>query len=170
MGIADAEGGQPRDAGTRRSGTMASRLEANQYFTEVRVPGSVFPDTKDSDVYSFLAGSQQGRSTSYHPVTFAGAPTAPGLGASAPLALCCDSHLPGASGGDATAQTRLGGTDVPVQAITPTELGMLLKAITAFVGELPKLELGDSASRASRLQTWRGAVNQAVQPLSLIHI
>ena len=99
FGIADAEGTQPRDARTGRNGTMASRLSANQYFTEASAPGSVFPDTKDSDVYSFLAGPQQGRSTSYHPVTFAGAPTAAGLGASAPLALCCDPHPLGASGG-----------------------------------------------------------------------
>ena len=39
-----------------------------------------------------------------------------------------------------------------------------MKAIAAFIGELPKLEFGDSATRASRLQTWLGAVSQAVQP------
>ena len=143
---------------------MASRLSANQYFTEVGVPGTPVQGTKDSDVFSYLAGPQQGRSMSYHPVTFAGAPTAAGLGASAPLALCCDTHSPGAFGGDVPAQNFYGSTDVPVQPISTTELGFLMKAIASFVSELPKLEFGESATRAGRLQTWLGAVGQAVQP------
>ena len=66
---------------------------------------------------------------SYHPVTFAGAPTAAGLGAGAPLALCCEPHPPGAFGGGVPAQGRFGSADVPAQAISSTELGLLLSLI-----------------------------------------
>ena len=38
-GIADAQGISSVDAGTTREGTLASRLEANPYFTEVRGQG-----------------------------------------------------------------------------------------------------------------------------------
>ena len=76
---------------------------------------------------------------SYHPVTLAGAPPAAGLGAGAPLALCCDAQPPGAFGGDVPAQNLLGSADVPVQAIPTNELGMLMKSIANFIGELPKI-------------------------------
>ena len=112
---------------------MASRLSANQYFTEVGVPGTPRPVTKDSDVYSYLAGPQQGGSTSYHPVTFAGAPTAAGLGAGAPLALCCEAQPSGAFGGNVPAQNQIGGADVPVQAIPQNELGLIMKSISHFL-------------------------------------
>ena len=36
-----------------------------------------------------------------------------------------------------------------------------LKSIQTFVTEFPKLELGDQATRASRLISWRAAVEQA---------
>ena len=41
---------------------------------------------------------------------------------------------------------------------------MLLKAIEAFVKELPKLELGEVSTRANRLLSWKVAVEQAVSP------
>ena len=62
------------------------------------------------------------------------------------------------------AQNQFGGADVPVQAIPTSELGMIMKSISHFLNDFPKLEYGDSATRAGRLQAWLGAVGQAVQP------
>ena len=41
---------------------------------------------------------------------------------------------------------------------------MLMKALQAFVSDLPKLELGDISTRANRLLSWRVAVEQAIIP------
>ena len=77
----------------------------------------------------------------------------------------CVPFLPGASGGNAEVQNIGSGADVPVQAISPSELAMLLKSIQAFVSDsFPKLVLGDASTRASRLHTWRVNVTQAINP------
>jgi hypothetical protein len=41
---------------------------------------------------------------------------------------------------------------------------MLMKSIQAFVPDFPKLELGDPATRATRLRSWRTTVTQAINP------
>ena len=98
-GIADTQGGSFVDAGTTRGETTASCQEANQYFSGVRCEqGAIIPATKDSDVFSFLAGPQHGRSQEDHTVSLAGTSSAPGLGAQAPSALGCESQPLGASG------------------------------------------------------------------------
>ena len=45
-----------------------------------------------------------------------------------------------------------------------SELTMILKTLQSLVPELPKLEQGDPATRARRLQQWILRVGQAVQP------
>jgi hypothetical protein len=42
---------------------------------------------------------------------------------------------------------------------------MILKAIQTFTSELPKLELGDIATRANRLLSWTSAAEQALVPV-----
>ena len=44
------------------------------------------------------------------------------------------------------------------------ELGMLLKSIQTFVSELPKLDMGEAGSRASRFHGWRVQVEQTLNP------
>ena len=41
---------------------------------------------------------------------------------------------------------------------------MLMKSLQAFVSDFPKLELGDPATRATRLRSWRTTVTQAINP------
>ena len=51
-----------------------------------------------------------------------------------------------------------------IHPISTSELGMILKAIQAFVTELPKIEMGDPATRATRLKAWSVAVQQMIAP------
>ena len=142
-GIADAQGTSFTDAGTTREGAMATRLAANPYLTEVSGQGGGIPTTfsanRDSQVLSFLASTQQGRSLEDKPALVAGTSLAAGLGEQMPMGAHasqgipppqvpgCVPLLPGASGGNAEVQNIGSGTDVPVQAIGPSELVMLLK-------------------------------------------
>ena len=48
--------------------------------------------------------------------------------------------------------------------VTQGELGMILKSIDIHLKELPKLELGDIATRATRLTTWKIQVEQMMTP------
>jgi hypothetical protein len=45
---------------------------------------------------------------------------------------------------------------------------MILKAIQTFLSDLPKLELGDVATRATRLLSWKTAIEQALVPVGSI--
>ena len=45
------------------------------------------------------------------------------------------------------------------------ELNMLLKLIQTYVNDLPKLEMGDLATRPSRLISWKTGINLALNPL-----
>ena len=49
------------------------------------------------------------------------------------------------------------------------ELSMVLKTLQSLVPELPKLEPGDSATRARRFQQWLLRVGQAIQPAG-VHV
>ena len=54
--------------------------------------------------------------------------------------------------------------NLSIQPLSTSELGMILKAIQAFIPELPKIEMGDPATRASRLLAWSVAVRQMITP------
>ena len=64
-----------------------------------------------------------------------------------------------------TAPPGLGESSVPTSTLTQQELGMILKAIQTFLSDLPKLELADVATRATRLIAWKSAVQQALIPI-----
>ena len=42
---------------------------------------------------------------------------------------------------------------------------MIMKAIQTFLNVMPKLELGEVATRATRLLTWKSTVEQALIPI-----
>ena len=114
MSIADAQGINSIDAGTTRNGTLASRLNANSHLTEVQgLSGGhppTFSATRDSQLFSFLAMAQQGRSIADQSVSPAGAPIAAGLDAQTFQSVFpsqvpgCVPPPPGASGGCAEAR------------------------------------------------------------------
>ena len=136
--IADAQGISSTDAGTTREGTLASRLHPNLYLAEVhgqcgRHPPT-FSSTRDSQVFSFLAGAQQGGSLEDKTISVAGTSLVAGLGVQTsmgahasqgvqpPQVLGCVPLLRGE--GNAEVQNIGNGADVPVQAISHSELAM----------------------------------------------
>ncbi len=150
-------------------GQAANSGDGGQTPTEVNGGNrQLVPLPTDSDVFSFLAGTQ--------PVSSSGpqqdnAPTrvhetgrAPPI--VPPLRLGCQTpSLP--LGGEETVSAPPGLVGATASPPTPTqaELGMILKAIQTFLNDLPKLELGDVATRATRLLSWKSAVEQALVPV-----
>ena len=121
----------------------------------------------DSDVYSFLAGAQPART---QPQMASGMQTHVELEHGARPGTIPD---PEASCGTSSANLPAEGVQAPpgLEALeaSPTppssaELSMLLKALSSFLSEFPKLELGDVSTRAQRLLTWKVAVLQAIIP------
>jgi len=117
----------------------------------------------DADVFSFLAG------------TF----TTPNTGRTAvpgPMLAAQDSsgQLPfqqqqtAVVNGSTQAITDASGK--PPRAISSADLGMLMRTIQSFVPEFQRLELGDAATRANRLLTWRTTVTEAINPAGPILI
>jgi len=121
----------------------------------------------DSDVFSFLAGAQPNVSSAqrspqgptrdhdqgrYQPVV----PQLP-FGCERPSLPTGEEKVLSPPG--------LGVADASPQPPTQAELGMILKAIQTFLSDLPKLELGDMASRATRLLSWKSAMEQALVPV-----
>ena len=45
------------------------------------------------------------------------------------------------------------------------ELNMILKLIQTYLNDLPKLGMGDPATRPSRLISWKAGINQALHPV-----
>ena len=181
-GITDDQGIFSRGAGASRSGALASRLPVNPRGTEVSVnqenfvsggiapyaqpfplvavtPQTIPPNTNDSDVFSFLGGAQPARPPGGHAAAGAEGPSALQLQSTS-----CGAPLLGALGGLAPTPPELLDGDAPPQSLSPAELNMLMKSIQVFVPEFPKLEMGDSSSRAGRLLSWRISVDQAIIP------
>ena len=178
QGISDIRSISFPGAGTARSGAVANCQPLNPNATGVGVnegigqylqthtgtpPGlyHTTPNTIDSDVFSFLAGAQRARPTEGLEVGTAEASTP-----QFPFVSSCVPSPHGPSGGLTATHSGAQGQDarVPAQPLTSGELGMLMKSIQAFVPEFPKLEMGDTASRANRLKSWRTAVTHAINP------
>ena len=181
-GITDDQGIFSRGAGASRSGALASRPPVNPRGTEVSVnqenfvsggiapyvqplplvavtPQTIPPNTNDSDVFSFLGGAQPARSLGGHAAAGVEGPSALQLQSAS-----CGAPLLGTLGGLAPTPPELLDGDAPPQSLSPAELNMLMKSIQVFVPEFPKLEMGDSSSRAGRLLSWRISVDQAINP------
>ena len=113
----------------------------------------------EGDVFSFLAGAQpfQGQfvgqtiavGTTSNPMPWSSsgcAASAPGIGDMMPAQFGHPSKEPSP------------------QTLSPAELGMLLKSIQTFVVDFPKLEMGESGTRASKFHGWKIAVEQTINP------
>jgi hypothetical protein len=132
---------------------VASAVDGGQRVTEIQ----------GSDVFSFLAGPQPTRSS---------VPSDPTRVHDAGGALPIVPHLqlgcqtPSLPTGVEALSAPPGLVAAAASPLLPTsaELGMILKAIQTFLNDLPKLELGDVATRATRLLTWKATVEQALIP------
>ena len=155
----------PRTDGAS-GGIGANAVNGDQRVTEVLggSPLGVRLQT-DSDVFSFLAGTQ---------------PTCPPAPAATARVDTSSSALPSLSQQQqvgcpaptiptgnvgAAVPPGLGVVDPSLQAPTQAELGMIMKAIQTFLKELPKLELGDIATRATRLISWKANIEQTLAPV-----
>ena len=65
---------------------------------------------------------------------------------------------------DQQPQTRNAASWASGPAPSTAELNMIMKSLQTFVPEFPKLEPGDPASRARRLQQWLLQVSQSLEP------
>ena len=156
---------QPADqgqSGFRTSATSdpftAIAVQSGPHVTEISGEGTQVPLPTDSDVFSFLAG-EVSSPTGATPVGSAQPP------APSPVTFTTPS-LP-MLGDRVTAPPGLGSGTAQTAAPTQQELGMILKAIQTFLIELPKIELADVATRATRLLAWKSAVGQALIPTGM---
>ena len=115
-------------------------------------------------MFSFLAGTQPTRqSVPYVPtgVHDIGSirPIVP------PLHIGCQAPSLRVGGEVVSAPPGLVGATASPPTPTQAELGMILKAIQTFLNEMPKIQLGDVATRATRLLGWKSAVELALIPV-----
>ena len=74
-----------------------------------------------------------------------------------------EAELLGAADPGQPPQSGNAGPDASGSGPSMAELNLVLKTLP-LVGEFPKLELGDSATRARRLQQWLRQVTQSLEP------
>ena len=155
---------QPRtDAMSGRQ--EASAAESGQYVTEVLGRNQqLVPLPTDSDVFSFLAGTQPTHSSvPYGPTGVhdpgRAQPFVP------PVQFGCQTPSLPQGREEVSAPPGLAGAIASPPTITQQELGMIMKAIQTYLSDMPKLELGDMATRATRLHSWKTAIHQALLPV-----
>ena len=140
----------------------------------VGAPGAL--QERDSDIFSFLAGSQP--CTPAAPVGAAGGTPSPtsvsmaGRAIAQPPVQSCGAapgmtseiNLLDAAELAQQPQTRNAKSGASGSAPSMAELNMVLKTMN-LVPEFPKLEPGDPATRARRLQQWLLQVSQSLEPV-----
>ena len=126
-------------------------------------------EQRDSDIFSFLAGSQP--RTPADQGVLAGGPAGL-MSASMGVPSMTQAHTQscGAAQGIASEidllqpQTRSAMPLASVAAPSTAELNMVLKTLQTLVPEFPRLEAADPGTRARRLQQWLQQVSQAIEP------
>ena len=119
----------------------------------------------DSDVFSFLASAQPVRFASIPPESVGVNNSRAVHSVVSPLNQGCGIPTMPAGNAGVFSPPGLVVSDIASPA-TPSqaELGMILKGIQTFLTDFPKLELGDVATRATRLISWKSSVSQALKP------
>ena len=155
---------QPRtDATSGELGIIA--VYSGQQVNEVQggISDEVMLPT-DDDMFTFLAGTQQ--SCTSAPQMPTGVFDTDSARSLRPLAQpsCAAPAFPV---GDASvaAPPGLSGSNASQTTLTHGELGMIMKSIQTFLSEVPKLELGDVATRATRLLAWKANFEQVLIPV-----
>ena len=124
---------------------------------------------RDSDIFSFLAGSQP--HTPADQGALADRPTGL-MSPSMVVPSMTPAYAQSCGAGQGTAseidllqpQTRSAMPLASVAALSTAGLNMVLKTLPIPVPEFPKLEAGDPGTRARRLQQWLQQVSQAIEP------
>ena len=132
-------------------------------------------EERNRRIFSFLAGPQFGL-PALPGGSAGGTPSLMGANVAAPAAQGPHFHNCGAAPGmipeaellrapdpGEPPQSENAGPDASGPGPSMAELNMVLKTLQ-MVGEFPKLELGDSATRARRLEQWLRQVTQSLEP------
>ena len=137
---------------------QASTSEGGTYVAEI--PGSAL--LTDSDIFSFLGRVQQGA----RPPTPTGLVGVNNMWEAQPIAPFVQPRcaIPSMPTGNEGVESPPGLVVVEASPASPSqaELGMILKAIQTFLTEIPKIDLGDVATRATRLIGWKNGMMQAL--------
>ena len=118
----------------------------------------------DDDMFTFLAGTQQ--SCTSAPQMPTGVFDPDSARSLRPLAQpsCTAPALP-VGNASVAAPPGLSGLNASQTTLTHGELGMIMKSIQTFLSDVPKLELGDVATRATRLLAWKANFEQVLIPV-----
>ena len=118
----------------------------------------------DDDMFTFLAGTQQScTSAPQMPTGVFDTDSARSLRPQAQQS-CTVPALP-VGNASVAAPPGLSGSNASQTTLTHGELGMIMKSIQTFLNEVPKLELGDIATRATRLLAWKANFEQVLIPV-----
>jgi len=155
---------QPRtDVTSGEAGAIVAH--GGQSITEVLggAPSSFVPRT-DSDLFTFLAGTQPS-CTSIPQESTGERETGGAQSFTPPTQSGCNTLASPAGNASVPAPPGLDASDTSLAAPTTQELGFIMRAIQSFMTDLPKIELGDMSTRATRLLSWKANFEQALLPV-----
>jgi hypothetical protein len=146
--------GQPRtDVTSGRPETIAAH--GGQNITEVlggTTNAVVLPT--DSDLFTCLAGTQPS-CTSIPQGSTGGRETGGAQSFAPPTQSGCQALAIPVGNANVPAPPGLAAPETSLVAPSTQELGFIMRAIQSFLSELPKIELGDISTRATRLLSWK---------------